>query len=165
MTCKQVQELLSSYLEEELITRDKKKLEAHLKHCPDCSGILALMEETQSALRNFPEPEPSAELLSRLYSIPEKKKSTRSIRNILLHPSFQPAAAAAVILLTVVSFFTFNPERQELEKAFQHNLHLGYNKAVQLFTRAEATYDSLNEYKDEFLLSLKNIKLFSGEEE
>lgn len=165
MTCKQIQELLSSYLEQDLTSRDKREFEAHIKQCPDCSEILTLMQEIRTSLRNFPQPEPSSELLSRLYSIPEKRKSPWSIRNIIFSPSFQPVAAAAVVLLTVISFFTFNPERKNIEQSFKRNIHLGYNKAVQLITRAEATYDSLGEYKDEFLVSLKNIKLFSGEEE
>jgi anti-sigma factor RsiW len=40
MVCQQAIELLTDYLESSLPRRQRRRLEAHLKACPNCSGYL-----------------------------------------------------------------------------------------------------------------------------
>jgi anti-sigma factor RsiW len=46
IACQQVVELISDYLEGELSTADRRRLERHLAGCPHCSAYLAQMRET-----------------------------------------------------------------------------------------------------------------------
>lgn len=46
LTCKEVVELVSDYLDEALTGRDRKRVEKHLSACEGCTGYLSQMRET-----------------------------------------------------------------------------------------------------------------------
>jgi anti-sigma factor RsiW len=43
LACRQVVELVTEYLEDGLSTRDRRRFEAHLRHCPHCAEYLDQM--------------------------------------------------------------------------------------------------------------------------
>ncbi len=168
MKCKEIEELLSPYLEDELSPEEKGAVTNHLETCENCSLLFSLMKETQESLANFPELEVSENLLDRLYSIPTKKKKFKlKLPNFdfLARPSLQPVLTTATIVLIMVSFYFFSPNKSSIDKSINYKIHLGYSKIERLYARAESFTASLGEHKDNILVSLKNIKLLGRNED
>jgi len=169
MKCKQIQDQLSSYLENELSSQNKAFVEHHLKICQECSSLYIYLKEIRFSMESFPEIDVSENLSRRLYVIPKKsmeKKKKRFIRfDFLTTPSLQPVFAAASILMILVSLYTVYPDRAGLNRTVDRQLHLGYNKIEKLYARAESFTSSLGEHKDNILYSLKNLNLFGGGKE
>ncbi len=165
MKCEKIEELLTPYLEDDLSPEENKAVEEHLKTCQSCSDFLAFIKEGRESLTEFPELDVSENLLDRLYAIPSEKKKFRFGLDFLLRPSLQPVFAAATILLIVFSFYFFHPERKQINKSIDRQVHLGYSKMERLYAKAESFTNSLGAYKDNVLVSLKNIKLIGGNED
>ncbi|MBN1222544.1 MAG: zf-HC2 domain-containing protein [Candidatus Aminicenantes bacterium] len=165
MKCEHIEELLSSYIEGELPTDARKAVDAHLRICRDCSTLLSFLKETTDSLAHFPQAEVSDGLMQRLYATPVQKKKFRLLPEFLLRPSLQPILAAATVLMTLVSFYTFNPNRDAINKSINRQLHQGYRKVGKIYSKAESFAVSLGEHKDNILESIKSTKLFgrSGE--
>lgn len=157
MKCKDIEDLLSPYLEDELSREERKAVEEHVKSCESCSLLLSSLEETTGFLVDFPELEVNDRLLNQLYSIPEKKKRFSLGLGFFLRPSLQPVLAAITIVLTLVSFYFFNPNKKSFDREISRRLHLGYSQVGKLYAKAESFTASLGEYKDTILVSLKNI--------
>lgn len=165
MECKAVEDLLSPYLEDELSLEERQNIEEHLQICQSCAEMLSFMKEAQISLATLPELEVSEDLIERLYNLPQKKKKFSLVFDFLLRPSLQPIMAAATVLLVVVSFYMFHPNRSAIDRAVERQLHIGYSKVERLYAEAESITQSLNEYKDNLLVSIKNLKPFRGNED
>jgi hypothetical protein len=169
MTCDRIEELLASYLEEELGAAERSIVEEHLKTCPSCSLLLAGLKDARGALRGFPELEVSESLRSRLYAIPEGKKRSRfRIKfslDFLLQPSLQPVFAAATVFMILVSFYLFHPDKKAIDRSIDRNLHLGYSQAEKLYAKAGSWADRLKAYKDNILVSIKDWNILGGNED
>jgi anti-sigma factor RsiW len=50
MVCRDVVALMTAYLDDELASRDRERLEAHLAECPHCSEYLAQIRVTIAAI-------------------------------------------------------------------------------------------------------------------
>jgi len=164
MKCEHAEELLSPYLEDELSREDKRAVEEHLRSCESCSLLLSSLQETKESLIGLPELEVNDGLLNRLYAIPEKKRKFSLGLDFFLRPSLQPVLAAITIVLTLVSFYFFNPNKKSFDQEISRQLHLGYSKVGKLYAKADSFTASLGEYKDTILVSLKSIT-GSGETE
>lgn len=156
MECKHMEKLLSPYLDGDLDNPEKRSVENHLEECGSCREMLSLMQEVNTSLQTFPEAEISPSLQKRLLSIPERKQKFRFSFDLFVKPTFQPVLAAATVLLTVVSFYAFSPQRSSINKSIELQLHLGYHKIGQLYTRAESFSSSLMGYKDNLMVSLQD---------
>ncbi len=160
MECERIENLLSSYLEDELSAKDRLAVMEHLRSCTDCSILFDLLRETQESLADFPQAEMSEELLKSLYDIPHRKRKFRLSLDFLVRPSLQPYMAAATILLTVLSFYVFHPEKSAIDKSINRQVHLGYSKIGKLYSEAEAFTTSLGEHKDNILDTIKRKQPF-----
>lgn len=160
MDCRHVEDLLSPYLENELSPRDRALVERHFEHCPQCAGLFSLLQETTRALEDFPEILVSPELKTRLVQIPEKKKDVRIGFSFNWRPLFQPMLAAASVFFILLSCYLFNPDKTVIDKAINRQLHRGYGKIGQIYTKVESAADSLENKKDSLLVSLKNMNIF-----
>jgi hypothetical protein len=165
MKCERIEELLSPYLEDELDPEERRAVESHLRTCQNCAILLSFMKKTRESLAGFPELELSDGLLDRLYTIPEKKRRFRINLDFFLQPTLQPVLAAATILLMVISFYLFNPNRENINNSVNRQVHLGYSKIEKLYAKAESFTDNLGAYKDNVLVSLKKINPFGGNED
>jgi hypothetical protein len=157
--CEQFQELLSPYLDRELSLEKRREFEQHAKKCPECAELLALMREAQSALSEWPEPEISPELKSRLLAIgpPQKKKKFFPDLDFILRPSLQPVMAAFTVVLTLLSLFLLHPDRERLQTSLDRQFHIGLSKIERLFVQAESFTDFLASYKNNVVYSINNI--------
>ena len=66
LTCKQVVELVTAYLEGALSLEDRRRFDEHLAGCPFCTLYLEQMRETITALGHLPEESISDDALSEL---------------------------------------------------------------------------------------------------
>jgi len=165
MKCEHIEELLSAYLENELSGEQRQMVTDHLKVCSDCQELLSLIQEVSSSLTTFPEVEISPELRSQLRTIPEKKQRFKLYLDFLIRPALQPFMAAATVLLTVVSFYAFNPNRADINKEVERQFHSGYQKVGQLYARAESLTNSLAGQKDILIDTLKTKNPLKREKE
>lgn len=165
MECRNIEDLLSPYLDGELSFKEKQTVVEHLEVCKNCSSLFSMMKELTESMVDFPEIEASEDLLNRLSEIPEKRKKFKFGFNILLRPALQPVVAVLGILLIATIFYIFHPNRNQINKTIDRQLHLGYSKIEKLYSKAESFSADLGEYKDNILVSLKSTKFFgrSGE--
>lgn len=163
MTCDNIAELMSPYLEGELPSGERELFETHLESCLECRELLDLMRETRTAMAGFPEIEVPPALLERLRAIPDRKTGLRAGLEWLMRPALQPALSAAAIFLTLFSFFVFNPDRGRIQKAVDLNFHRGISRVERIWARAENITQALAGYTDDILVSLSN--LVRGDEE
>ena len=54
MSCRELVEVVTDYLEGKLPERDRARLEAHVAECPYCEEYIAQMRETIEALGELP---------------------------------------------------------------------------------------------------------------
>ena len=73
--------------------------------------------------------------------------------------------AAATILMVMFTFYYFNPNRGGINKTINRQVHLGYSQMEKLYAKAESFTDNLGHYKDNLLVSLKNVNPFGGNED
>jgi hypothetical protein len=165
MNCERIEELLFSYLEDELSPAEKNFVETHLAACQECALLYSASKETREALSGFPEVEVGESLMSKLYAIPEKKKKFSFSLDFLLKPSLQPIFAALTVFLTIMSFYLFNPDKKYIDRSINQKIHLGYSQVEKLYAKAESWTDRLDDYKDNVLGSLKNWKIFGGDKD
>ncbi len=159
MECEHIEKLISLYWENELSSQEKADVEDHLKSCKHCSFLFSSLKETTEILSSFSEWDVPRELKENLYQISKQTKKFRLGRGFFLRPSLQPVMSIATVLLTVVSFYFFNPNRSEINKSISRNIHLGYSKIERLYVRAEEISEDLEQYKNNILVSLKNKNL------
>jgi len=165
MNCEKIQELLSPYIEDELSEERKQEVEKHLQGCASCRMLLVSLKEAREAMGAFPQLEVSERLMSQLYALPHRKKRFKFSFDFLLRPSLQPILAAATIILTLISFYFFNPNKAQIDKSINRQIHLGYSEIERLYAKAETLATNIGEYKNNILVSLLNLNPFGETEE
>jgi Putative zinc-finger len=165
MTCERIEGLLSAFLEGELSQEDKATVESHLTGCPDCAALLGVLSRTQKALAGFPELEISPGLLARLAAVPERKKKFSFTFDFVLKPALQPVFAGVAIFMTLLSFYLFNPDKKNIDRSIDLKIHTGYSQVEKLYAKAGSFTGRLGETADNVYLSVKNWKVFGGNED
>ena len=171
MTCQRIEKQLSAYLEGELAAGERAEVERHLAACADCAELLGLMRETMTATDGFPEAEPSAALMARLYGIPEgkaakaaKKRFLRTAFEWLARPALQPAYAAATGFLIVLCFVLFHPEGRGIRKAIDVQLHRGIGTVEKLYADAGGIKGEIRAVSAGVVKSFNSLGLLQGSE-
>ncbi len=165
MTCERFEELLSAYLEGELGPAERAEMDAHRAGCAACAELYAIFLETHEALAGFPEAEPSADLMARLYAIPEKKSFFKPVFRFLLRPDLQPVFAALSVLVIAVSFVFTAPQGRGIRKALDRQIHLGYSEVEKLYAKAGSLTDELGSLKTTVADSIKTLDPRKGQED
>lgn len=165
MNCEKIQELLSPYIEDELSDEENRDVEKHLQGCSSCRMLLVSLKEAREAMGAFPQLEVSERLMSQLYGLPHRKKRFEFSFDFLVRPSLQPILAAATIVLTLVSFYFFSPNKAQIDKSINRQIHLGYSEIERLYAKAESLATNIGEYKNNILISLQNLNPFGETEE
>ncbi|HPW17676.1 MAG TPA: zf-HC2 domain-containing protein [Candidatus Aminicenantes bacterium] len=165
--CQRNEELLSAYLEGELGEAGRAEVEAHLAACRECAGLAALMKEGMAAAADFPEAEPSAGLMARLYAIPEagreRKRIFRPAFGWLARPALQPVYAAVAGFLVVLSFVLFHPEGRGIRKAVDVGFHRGVGAVEKLYAEAGGIKGEINAVSAGVVKTLSSLGLFQGD--
>jgi hypothetical protein len=127
--------------------------------------LLALLEKTEKALAGIPELEVSPGLRARLAAIPEGKKKFSFSFDFLLKPSLQPVFAAGAVFMTLISFYLFNPDKKNIDRAIDQKIHSGYSQVEKLYAKAGSFTDRVGDTAQSVFVSVKNWKIFGGNED
>lgn len=107
MTCREVFEQLSEYWSDELDEMTRDKVTAHLRDCPSCQREWAIFQSAMNALRSFPAPEPSPELLNRIQSTVMAKRPRMPV--FIWRWQWVTAVSVATSFIAFVSVLFFSP--------------------------------------------------------
>lgn len=66
MNCGQVEDLLSAYLDDQLIVKERQSVSAHLISCPHCNSILTDYRRFDALLTQLPRVTPTPDLRDRI---------------------------------------------------------------------------------------------------
>ncbi len=108
MNCKNICELLTAYLDGELIVEERAYIEAHLHGCPQCRAELEDLSATQSSLRGVlkvraEEVSPSEQVWKKVQARLEKKGSwLGGLHRLLTGKTWQAASVAATVIIIAV---------------------------------------------------------------
>lgn len=100
MKCKQVQKILSEYLDGIVSEKKKRQIQQHLEICRDCSEQLRLLEKTVNLLRQVPEVCVPANFVSGVMEKIQEKQVRRSRINLWLACI---VFAEVIVLLVIIS--------------------------------------------------------------
>jgi anti-sigma factor RsiW len=168
MTCERIEELLSTYLENELAPKERADVEAHLGSCRVCAELAGLVREAMAAAAAVPLSEPSPALFAKLYAIPAagrgKKSIVRPAFNWLTRPALQPVYAALTGVFIVLSFVLFHPEGQGIRKRIDTGLHRGIGGVEKLYADAGTIKGEVGAFAGNVIKSFNTLGLLGGNE-
>ena len=104
MNCPRFETLLSDYADGRIDARVRSAAEQHLQGCPNCSALLAEVQELREDLQNFPEIRVSEELIDRILEKTSGKPEAYSFWNDLVLPTFQPFLTQRYAFATIMMF-------------------------------------------------------------
>ncbi len=112
--CRDIESLLSAYLENELSKKESDNVAEHLNLCPECLQKKEKMEEIIFKLSDLQEEVPFF-LKNRLYNIPETIEK-RIPAKIHYFPKWLAAAVGTIVLFLNLFYFTniFPPVNREM---------------------------------------------------
>jgi len=104
MSCEELSEELSAYLDGELSPEERAALETHLERCPRCREELASLRAVSGLVASLPRVEPSEQLSRTLAASLRARRTRRWLRPIpLFAGDLIPALAVAALVLIAVT--------------------------------------------------------------
>jgi hypothetical protein len=112
--CREIESLLSAYLENELSRAEAESVTKHLDSCPECRNKKETIEELIYKLSDLQEEVPFF-LKNRLYNIPEIVEKRKPAK-LFYFPKWMAAAIGTIILFFNLFYFTniFPPVNREI---------------------------------------------------
>lgn len=120
MTCKEIEETLSAYMEDDLASADKMLIEEHLASCQKCRSAFEDLKKARELVQELEEVEPppwlKLRIMSRLRKEAERKEGaiTKLFRSLYVKV---PVTAFATVLVAVLAFYVYRasePERNRM---------------------------------------------------
>ncbi len=126
MKCKDIRELIVSYLENGLDPETNRELQEHIKSCKDCSKELLYHKKYFTITKKLPEVPAPEGFLRELHVAIDKSVKSQTLIDRLFKPFIIkiPLEAAGVVALTVLVFFIFQPH-----KLFKKPMHISMKTA------------------------------------
>ena len=155
--CREIETLLSAYLENELSKDEYKNVTDHLNNCPDCLSIKEKIEGIVNKLSDLQEEIPFF-LKNRLYNIPEIVEKKSSVK-LIFFPKWLAAAVGTIILFLNLFYFTniFPPVNREM-----HSFVYSVEKIV---VRTGGWFEKIKESKELIFFTFFNKKSIGMKEE
>ena len=119
MNCNSIQKLFTEYISEHIDKENKKKVEAHLNQCDECTNVYTSMKTAWLKMDTLPQEGPGPALRSRFYTMLEqaKKSQAESKSKMPLHERFtqwlhiwwpqKPSVQFAFSMLCILIGFAF----------------------------------------------------------
>jgi predicted anti-sigma-YlaC factor YlaD len=137
LRCREVRKHLSAFLDDELDSRKRKKIELHISECAECRRETEKLRDIISTIRGTPRPQVPAQLWEgtrRKIQVASEQPSRPAILRI---PKWKavPAAAAAVLAIFIIflssQMFFHKPEAGPMPFAVYLQEHaLSYSEQV-----------------------------------
>ncbi|NPU84510.1 MAG: DUF2275 domain-containing protein [Syntrophaceae bacterium] len=121
MTCKEIEDRLSAFLDDALPPEERRQIEEHLSSCASCSRAVEDLRKTVGLVRDLEEVEPPPWLKQKIMTrVREEAAPKRGIFRTLFFPLHikVPIQAFAMVLIAVLAFQVYKtsePERQALD--------------------------------------------------
>ena len=112
LTCREIEELLDLYLDQELDTLTRERCAQHLRHCPRCMALLQSKEDEAELIRgcfSTPQlpPDFSNGVMYKLSARTARKQEPQTPRsNILMKFRMVPLIAAALLIFVFVETYS-----------------------------------------------------------
>ncbi len=119
MDCRDIQEKLSSFIEEELSLKDKSQVEGHLKACSKCSLALEDLRRTIAFTKDIEAEEPPTWLRQKVMArVREEAAQNKGILQKLFFPLHikVPIEVFATIAITLTAFYVFKTVEPEMKQ-------------------------------------------------
>lgn len=156
MTCEQIQDRLSPYLDGELDAASRAEVERHLAGCPECADLLACLRRAMTALAAFPEIEPSPALRRKLLDIPLRRGILGTVQEVFSRPFLRPFVAAATAFLMLFSLYMASPNKSLINKTIRRQIQVGVGQLEKLYVKAGALTDSIGEFANNVFAPAKS---------
>lgn len=155
--CKDIENLLSAYLENELAAADAARVAEHLASCRHCLDLKEKMEEIMLRMADLQEEVPFF-LKNRLFNIPEisEKESTAKI---IFFPKWLAAAVGTVILFLNLFYFT------NIFPSVNREMHALVGSVETFVVRTGGWLEKIKESKNLFLFTFFNKKTTDSKDE
>lgn len=148
--CKEIESLLSAYLENELSPEKLKIVAQHLASCSDCFNLKEKVEEILLKLSELQEEVPFF-LKNRLYNIPEISEK-KKINKIIYFPKWLAAAVGTVILFLNLFYFT------NIFPLANREMHSVVGSIETFVVQTGGWFEKIKESKDLLLFTFFNKK-------
>jgi predicted anti-sigma-YlaC factor YlaD len=155
--CKEIESLLSAYLENELSPAESANIAQHLASCPQCLDLKEKMEEIVLKLSELQEEVPFF-LKNRLFNIPEiseKKEFTK----IIYFPKWLAAAVGTIILFLNLFYFT------NIFPSVNREMHSLVGSIETFVVQTGGWFEKIKESKDLLLFTFFNKKTGESKDE
>jgi hypothetical protein len=67
--------------------------------------------------------------------------------------------------MTLLSFYLFNPDRKNIDRAIDQKVHSGYSQVEKIYAKAGSFTDRVGDTANSVFVSVKNWKIFGGNED
>jgi predicted anti-sigma-YlaC factor YlaD len=111
MDCLRIKKLIPVYLDHALDTEEQRRVEAHLRICPDCRAEAHAVQKSWEMLAELQEIEPDPNYMARFWRGVEVQtawyeKVIRAAQEVFVHRRWAPALAGAAVAVLVVTLVT-----------------------------------------------------------
>jgi predicted anti-sigma-YlaC factor YlaD len=148
--CKEIESLLSAYLENELSPAESENVTQHLAACPHCLGLKEKLEELLLKLTDLQEEVPFF-LKNRLFNIPEISEKNKFAK-IIYFPKWLAAAVGTIILFLNLFYFT------NIFPSVNHEMHAVVGSIETFVVKTGGWFEKIKESKDLLLFTFFNKK-------
>lgn len=148
--CREIESLLSAYLENDLPKEESENISDHLNGCSECLSKKEKMEEIILRLSELQEEVPFF-LKNRLLNIPDLIEKTKP-RKSLFFPKWLAAAVGTIILFLNLFYFTniFPPVNREV--------HSVVSSIEKFFVKTGGWFEKIKESKELLFFTFFNKK-------
>jgi predicted anti-sigma-YlaC factor YlaD len=157
LKCKEIESMLSAYLENELSPAHSAIVARHLAACPRCLGLKEKIEEILLKISDLQEEVPFF-LKNRLFNIPEISEKKKYAK-IIYFPKWMAAAVGTVILFLNLFYFT------NIFPAVNHEMHAVVGSIERFVVQTGGWFEKIKESKDLLLFTFFNRKPAASKEE
>lgn len=155
--CKEIESLLSAYLENELSPEESVKIAKHLASCPYCRNLKEKMEEILAKLSDLQEEVPFF-LKNRLFNIPEISEK-KKFAKIIYFPKWLAAAVGTIILFLNLFYFT------NIFPSVNREMHSVVGSIETFVVQTGGWFEKIKESKDLLLFTFFNKKTSESKDE
>jgi len=148
--CKEIEPLLSAYLENELPAEVAADIARHLAACSRCLELKERVEELILSLSDLQEEVPFF-LKNRLFNIPEISEKKKLARTVFF-PKWLAAAAGTIILFLNLSYFT------NIFPPLNRTMHSLVGSIETFVVQTGGWFEQIKESKDLLLFTFFNKK-------
>jgi len=155
--CKEIESLLSAYLENELSPEESVKIAQHLASCPHCLNLKEKIEEILPKLSDLQEEVPFF-LKNRLFNIPEISEK-KKFAKIIYFPKWLAAAVGTIILFLNLFYFT------NIFPSVNREMHSVIGSIETFVVQTGGWFEKIKESKDLLLFTFFNKKTSESKDE